>query len=472
MTALRNWLEFLSPAELQDIHITSMRLLADVGVRFPDEEAIAVFKNHGFKTDGHLVYLTEAQVMQAVRSAPGQFTLHARNPDRTVTVGGGELVFVPGYGNPFLMDADLGRREATVEDYKNLIRLADALPNQDLSGHLLVEPRDVPAHLAHLYMLHAGMVHSDKPFMGSTEGKSGAHHTMEMVEILFGERPNRPVTVGLINPLSPLGYGTDMVQALMAYAEAGQPVIIATMVLAGSTGPITLAGALALQNAEILAGLTLTQLLNPGTPVIYGSTSTNLDMQGGSLSVGGPELPLIVAATTQLARHYKLPSRSGGSITDAHTPDIRAGYESSVNLLTAVNSGVDFMLHSAGILSSYLSFSFEKFVLDDDRCGLVRHYRRGITVDADTLAYDVMARVGAGGHYLMEDHTLHRCRTEYWRSAVNDRSNLTVWENEGCPDSVVFARRRWQRLVAEHQDPSLDEITARQLQRYVAEHAG
>ncbi len=470
MAQLRHWVEFLAPSEVEEIHTTSMKLLTNVGVRFLDEEAIALFKKHGFKTDGRLVYLTEAQVMQAVNSAPARFTLHARNPAKNVTVGGGDIVFVPGYGNPFLMDAELGRREATLEDYKNLMRLADALPNQDLSGHLLVEPRDVPAHLAHIHMLHAGMVHSDKPFMGSTEGRVGARHTMEMIEILFGERPDRPVAVGLINPLSPLGYGPEMVQALMTYAAAGQPALIATMVLAGSTGPITLAGALALQNAEILAGLTLTQLINPGTPVIYGSTSTNLDMQGGNLSVGGPELPLIITATAQLARRYDLPSRSGGSITDSHRLDIRAGYESSVNLLTAVNSGVDFMLHSAGILSSYLTFSFEKFVLDDDRCGLVRHYRRGITVDADTLAYEVMAKVGAGGHYLMEDQTLERCRTEYWRSTVNDRSNLTVWENEGCPDSVVFARRRWQQLVARHQDPPLDETTARQLQRFVAEH--
>jgi trimethylamine--corrinoid protein Co-methyltransferase len=219
-----------------------------------------------------------------------------------------------------------------------------------------------------------------------------------------------------------------------------------------------------------LAGLTLTQLINPGTPVIYGSTSTNLDMQGGNLSVGGPELPLITTATAQLARYYQLPCRSGGSITDAHSPaDIRAGYESSFNLLTAVNSGVDFMLHSAGILSSYLAFSFEKFVLDDDRCGLVRRYRRGITVTPDTLAYEVMAKVGPGGHYLMEDHTFERCRTEFWQSAANGRSDLATWENEGRPDSLVYARQRWQHLLAEHQDPPLDKLTARQLQAFVAE---
>jgi trimethylamine--corrinoid protein Co-methyltransferase len=232
------------------------------------------------------------------------------------------------------------------------------------------------------------------------------------------------------------------------------------------------AGTLALQNAEILAGLTLAQLINPTTPVVYGSTSTNLDMQGGNLSVGGPELPMFITATAQMARYYNLPSRSGGSITDAHTPDIRAGYESSFNLLSAINSGVDFMLHSAGILSSYLAFSFEKFVLDDDRCGLARRYRRGIIVTPDTLAYEVIARVGPGGHFLMEDHTFERCRTEFWQSDVNNRADLATWEQQGCPDSLAQARHRWQQLVAEHQDPPLGEITVRQLRAYVEEQEG
>lgn len=470
MANLQHWVEFLSPTELDDIHQTSMKLLAEVGVQFPDDDAIDTFKKHGFKVNGQMVFFTEAQVMQAVESAPAKFTLHARNPAKDVAIGGGETVFVPGYGTPFLMDAELGRREATMEDYHNLMRLADALPHQGVSGHLLVEPRDVRSDVAHLHMLYAAMLHSDKPLFGSTEGAEGAQHTFDMVEILFGERPARPVVVGLINPLTPLGYAADMIQALMAYARAGQPAIIATMVLAGSTGPITLAGTLALQNAETLAGIVLTQLLNPGTPVIYGSTTTALDMQGGNLALGGPESPLVISATAQLARFYRLPVRSGGSITDSHQPDIRAGYESSFNLLTAVNSGIDFMLHSAGILSSYLAFSFEKFVLDDDRCGLARRYRRGITVDADTLAYDVIAGVGPGGHYLMEDHTFDRCRTEFWQSAVNNRDDLATWEKTGAVDTLTLARARWQTLVAEHQDPPLDAVTVRQLKTYVDDH--
>ena len=467
---LRNWTEFLSPTEVEQIHNTSMQLLAKVGVRFPQDEAIAVFRQHGAKIEGQTVYLEEKQLMEALETAPPQFTLHARNPDKSVTVGDDEPVFAPGYGAPFLVDFEVGKRAATMEDYENLVQLADELPNQDLSGHLLVGPGDVSARSAHLRMLHASMEHSDKPFIGSTEGALGARHTMEMAAILFGREPEQPVTIGLINSLSPLGFSAEMIEALIAYARARQPVVIAAMALAGSTAPITLAGMLAQKSAEVLAGAALTQLISPGTPVVYGSTSTNLHMKTGSPSIGSPELALVVTATAQLARHYGLPSRGGGALTDANYPDAQAGFESMLSLLTTVTSGVNFVLHAAGIVSSYLAFSYEKFVLDDEMCGMMRRYRRGITVTPDALASDLIARVGPGGNYMMEDHTVRRCRTESWQPAVASRVDLASWQEGGRPDVVARAHQRWQRLLAEHQDPPLDEVTARQLQAFVEEH--
>lgn len=468
---LRNWSVFLSPNDIEEIHNTSMKLLANVGVEFPDDEAVAVFKGRGFKTDGHRVYFSEEQVTGALETVPAQFTIHARNPDKDVTVGDGEPVFAPAYGAPFLVDPDVGKRVPTMEDFHNLARLAHALPNQDLSGHLMVEPGDVPAGTAYLRMLHASMVHSDKPFMGSAEGKIGARHTMKMATILFGEEVReRPVIIGLINSLSPLGYGREMLAALMEYARWRQPVIIAALVMAGSTGPITLAGVLMQQNAELLAGITLTQLISPGTPVVYGSTSTNIDMKTGALAIGSPELSLVVAATAQMAHHYGLPCRSGGALTDANNPDAQAGFESMLGLLTTVNSGVDFVLHAAGVLSSYLAFSYEKFVLDDEMCGMVRRFRRGIAVTPETLAYDIIAKVGPGGNFLVEPHTVKRCRSEFWQPAVCNREGLEAWQVGERQDAVARAHQRWQKLLAEHEDPPLDATTARQLQAFVAEH--
>ncbi len=465
-----DWIELLSPEEIQYIHDASMKLLAEVGVQFPAADAIAVFKQHGVKTDGQKVYLGEKQVMEAIETAPKQFTIEARNPERSVTVGDGEPVFAPAYGAPFLVDYETGKRAPTMQDYHNLARLAHALPNQDMSGHLMAEPGDVPAHMAHLNMLHANMIHSDKPFIGSSEGQKGAQHTLEMASILFGGDQDRPVTIGLINSLTPLGYSGEMLAALMEYARRRQPVIIAALAMAGSTGPVTLAGTLALQTAELLAGVVLTQLISPGTPVVFGSTSTNIDMKTGALATGSPELSMMLVAHAQLARHYGLPSRSGGALTDASYPDAQAGFESMLGLMTTVNSGVDFVLHAGGILSSYLAFSYEKFVLDDEMCGLVRRFYRGFEISPETIAYDVIARVGSGGNYLMEMHTVKRCRTEFWQPNLCDRGGLEAWMAGGRQDAVVRARRRWQKLLAEHQDPPLDETTARQLQAFVEEH--
>jgi trimethylamine--corrinoid protein Co-methyltransferase len=467
---LRNWCEFLSDDQIEEIHKTSMRVMENVGVKFPHDEAIAVFEEHGFNTDGQTVCFKEQQVMDALASVPRPFTIHAPNPDKSVVVGDGSPVFVPGYGAPFLVDYEEGKREPTMADYEDLVRLADALPNQDMSGHLLVEPSDVSSEAAHLLMLKAHMLHSDKPFLGSTEGAAGAQHTMEMAGILFGEEiGERPVTVGLINSLSPLGYSDESLNALMVYARHRQPVVIAALAMAGSTGPITLAGLLAMQTAELLAGVVLTQLVSPGTPAIYGSTSTNIDMRTGALAVGSPECSLMISAHAQLARHYGLPSRSGGSLADASFPDAQAGFESMAALLTTVNSGVDFVLHAGGILSSYLAFSSEKLVLDDEMCGIMRRYEKGIEVAPETLAYDVIANVGSDGNYLMEMHTVKRCRTEFWTPALVDRTGLEAWMDTGRKRAVDRAHERWQKLVAEHEDPPLDETTVRQLETYVQE---
>ena len=316
------------------------------------------------------------------------------------------------------------------------------------------------------------MVHSDKPFIGSVEGQLGARRTMEMASILFGEQVSgRPATLGVISSLTPLSYSIEMTAALMEYARWRQPLLIACAAMGGSTAPITLAGMLAMQNAELLAGITLAQLVSPGTPVIYGSTSTNTDMKTGALAIGSPENALIVTAATQLARFYGLPSRGGGALTDSHSPDARAGYESMQNLLAAVNSGADFVLHAAGILGSFISFSFEKFVIDDEMCSMVRRYRRGIAVTPETLAYEVIERVGPGGNFLMEPHTLKRCRTEFWQPTIGDREGIERWIASGRPDEVARARRRWQELLAEHEDPPLDDATRHQLQAFVEKHS-
>jgi trimethylamine--corrinoid protein Co-methyltransferase len=470
---LSGYITFLSDAEIDRIHGLSMRLLEEVGVEIPVEAARQVFARHGAKVAGSRVYLPRRLVEASIQQAPAQFTLHARNPQKSVVVGGRNHVFAPGYGAPFIMDYEAGARRATLQDYDNLARLADALPNQDLCGHLMVEPNDVPAKTAHLHMLRSSIKHSDKPFIGSTHGVAGASASIDMAGIVFGERQalkERPVMVSLINTLSPLAFAAEMIEALMYFAEWRQPLVIAAMAQAGATAPITMAGLLVQQNAEILAGVTLTQLISPGAPVIYGSTSTAMDMTTAAAPIGSPEYPIFLACHAQLARFYGLPSRAGGCLTDAQLPDAQAGLESMMTMLSAINAGIHFVLHACGILGSYLTFSYEKMVIDDEICGMVRRYERGLTVSDDDLAYDVIAGVGPGGNYLMHEHTLSHFRAAFFRPALANRDALPSWEQKGSLDMARRANLRWKKLLAEHQPPALDAVTLRQLDQYVESH--
>lgn len=465
------YLALLSDAEVNQLHQTSMEILSRVGVRFPVQKALDIFRKHGYPVDGELVFLPEDRIQKAINQAPRNFTLSARNPKNNLTIGGSEVVLAPGYGAPFLIDPDTGKRMPTLEDYQNLTRLGQLLPNQDLSGYLLVEPQDIPTEHAHLHMLKAAMTLADKPFIGSAENRTAAEDTIQMARILFGDQLTKLVTLGVISALSPLSYSPDMIEAVLVYSRANQPLIFANLVMAGSTGPITLAGTIAQQNAELLAGITLAQLVQPGLPVLYGTTSTNIDMRTGALVLGSPELGQVITAHAQMARFYGLPSRAGGALTDASIVDAQAGYESMFGLLTAVNSGIDFILHAGGIMSSYLAFSYEKFIMDDELCGMVRHYQRGFEVTPDTLAVSVIEDVGPGGYFLNQSHTLQRCRTEFWQPDLADRRGLESWWAGERLDTTTRARKRWQELLASYQQPDLDPVVLRQLEDYVQNHS-
>lgn len=461
----------LSNSDLDAVHAGTMKILSETGVAFPYAPALAIFKDSGFRIEDEVVFFDEEHVMAALDHAPPSFRVHARDAEKDVHVGVGSPVLAPGYGAPFLADPVEGVRKPTVEDYRDLVRLAHLLPHQDMTGYLIVQPDDVSTDAAHLRMLEAHMLLSDKPFIGCTEGESGSRHTLEMSALAFGKQPedlnDYPVCIGLINPLSPLRFSEEMAAALITYTRHRQPVVVATAAMAGSTAPITLAGMLLQQNAEILAGITLAQLSSPGTPVVYGSTSTNMDMRTGAMAIGSPELSVMIRATAQMARYYGLPSRSGGALSDSHSIDARAGYESAFSLLTSINSRLDLIIHSAGILSSYLVFSREKFVLDDDLCGMALHFDRGMQFDEQTLALESIAGVTDKGNYLKDPMTVSRCRTEFWSPATFSRDSVQNWIAEGMKDARLQAAERADALLAEYQPPPADPGIEKRISEYV-----
>lgn len=460
--------EVLSSDGVKKVHAGAMQVLRDVGVKFESPDILRIFRRHGITVLGDRVYLTEKEVWRAVQTTPNRFVWHGRNPERSVTIGGSESVFAPGYGASFLADAHGNTLDLTAEAYHELVKLVHQLPNQDVSGYLLAVPGDVPSDKAHLHMLYAHILHSDKPFMGSVSSRDSVEHTLKMVDILFGD--SRTAVMGMISCATPLTYSEEMSYAMMRYAEANQAVLVTNLAMAGSTAPITLAGMLAQQNAELLAGVVLTQIVRPGSPVVYGSTSTCADMQNGSVVIGSPEQAKATIAHAQMARYYGLPSRGSGSLTDSNCLDSQSGIESMMSLSSAANCGIDFILHSAGILSSYLSFSREKAVMDDEMVGRIKKMRQPLVVDNDTLALDDIADVGPQGMFLTQERTIKRCRTEFWRPDVSLRQDLGTWQ-EGRPGIPTLAYNRWRTLVATHQDPPLDSQVKSELEEFVNDNA-
>ncbi|MHB9094243.1 MAG: glycine betaine--corrinoid protein methyltransferase [Eubacteriales bacterium] len=459
----------LSTEQVQKVHEHSMKILEEIGVEMSCESALEIFKTHGLKVEGHRVYFQREFVEAQVKKAPAEFTLHARSPEHNLLCGGDSIILVPGYGAPFIHDVDGKRRNATMADFNNFVKLAGASKNLHMTGGTIVEPGDVPHATRHLEMAYSAVKNSGKCFMGSASGRERAQDCIEIASIIFGGKEvikARPALISLINSVTPLKYDDRMLGALMAYAEAGQAVVIASMVMAGSTGPATMAGALALQNAEVLAGITLAQTINPGTPVVYGTTSVITDMQSGNLSIGNPECALFVTASAQLARYYGVPCRGGGTLTDSKIADAQAGYESMMVLMAAGLAGMNFVLHSAGILQYFLAMSYEKFIVDDEIAGMVLRYLRGFEFTEDDFAFDVIAKVGPGGHFLTQKHTRKNHIKELRLPQLSDRQSYDSWAKEHF-DINRRAHQKWQEVLASYETPTLDSSVDKAVREYI-----
>ncbi|MBW2145220.1 MAG: trimethylamine methyltransferase family protein [Deltaproteobacteria bacterium] len=447
-------------------------MLGKVGIEFRYEPALEVLKKGGARVDGERVFFPARLVEEQIRKAPAEFTLYARNSDFDVVIGGNHMVFVPGYGAAFVTDLDIGRREGSLKDFENFVKLTDTSSYQDICSGVVVEPTDVPPEIRHAQMIYTAMKYSAKPFMGSAMGYQGARDSIQMASILFGSQnvlSLKPRMISILCSLTPLVYDERMLGAIMEYARAGQPQLISSLGIAGATSPVTLAGTLAVQNAEVLAGIVLTQLIREGTPVVFSGASSSVDMHTGALSIGSPEMTLNTAATAQMARFYGLPVRSGGAVCDAKSPDAQASYESMMSLLAARFCGINFVLHSAGILESYNCMSYEKFIIDDEMCGMVKRIKRGYDVNPETLAFDIIKEVGSGGHFLDKDHTFDHFRTEFYQPQLSNRDDFVSWQAGGSSRSLERAHTRYKEILETYEAPELPADLDKDLLKFIEE---
>ncbi len=458
--------------EMTRIHDSAMEILREVGVAFHEPEALEIFRKHGAKVDGDVVRLDEKMVRAALEKAPSRCHLTARNPERSVRIGENDFVLVPGYGAPFIITPEGEQRLGTIDDYNNFCKLVQTSKHLDMNGFLMVEPSDLPPETAHLDMMFSSLTLCDRPFMGSPLSRQASVDAIEMASIAFGgakKIAEEPVMLPIISIIAPLRYSAEMAGSLIDFARAGQPILAASLVMAGSSGPVTLGGVIALQNAEVLAGLTLAQLVRPGIPFIYGATSCPIDMRSGALAIGAVENAMLVSATAQMARFYHLPSRSGGALTDAHFPDIQAGMESAMSLFTAIRSGINFVLHACGILGSFVEMSFEKFLADEELCGMVKKMHQSIDIQEDTIDLAMIKKVGIGGQYLTQPKTFRLCRTEFFLPDLMKRESYDAWKGTGRKRLDQRASELLTQRLAGYEKPDMDPTLERDLKRFVAE---
>jgi trimethylamine---corrinoid protein Co-methyltransferase len=462
-------LQTLTTEQLEQIHAASMNILQTTGVKFNLPEALALFRRHGFNVTDDIVRFTEAEVLRAVESAPSRFVVSARNPAHDAAIGGDDFVLLPTGGAPQIAGSDGGQRMATLEDLKTCCKLVQTSPVLGMGGIGSVQPGDIPAETSHLDTLLATIVMSDKPFVSSSSSGTTARNSFDMAAICWGGRHNivdKVVTGVIINPLSPLQYAPEQALGLMEMARHGQFTAITNMVMAGSSGPLSLPGLLALENAEILAGLVLTQLAGPGAPVIYGTVSCTMDMRTGIGSVGSPETVIIASATTQLARYYNLPCRTGGISTDAHLPDAQAMAEGALLLSTAVRNGANFIPHSCGQMGSFISLSFEKWLMDEEFCAMLCRVLKPLEITAETLEVETINAVGAGGEYLTHPGTYAHFRDLY-QPALHNRLDHQQWLQQGARDLSRIAAEALPRRLAQYEKPPIDAGLEEELVEFV-----
>ena len=451
-------MQSFSRSELSLIHNASMEVMDKNGVIFSDQEALEIFRSHGFRVDGSQVHFTEKQVMDALETVPARFKFHARNPTKSIWIGGDDFALAPTYGPAFIVDVEGRQTVGTMADYEKAVKLVQTSLVVDFNSFKYIAPGDLPAETAYLDMIRAGLVLSDKPLMGSTDNRVAAENTMRIMELVFGcdYLNDHPVTMGLINPLSPLSYASEMSGSIIAYARRRQPIIIHNHILSGSSGPIQLPALMALVNAEILGGIVLSQLVGPGTPVVYGSNSCPTFMKTGGAEISSPQSLWIFSAVTQLCRFYNLPCRTGGSLTDSHLPDGQAMAEGAMSMMTTIRNGANLVIHAFGQIGCFIGLSFEKWIMDEEICGYMRELTRQYAITPESLHVDAIIEVGSGGSYITRADTAQQCRKAFYQHKLFNKYDEAGWRKKGAADLATQTQKIIEGRLSSYQVPDMD----------------
>lgn len=446
-------------------------MFENIGFAFRDDpEAIRIWKASGAKMVGDKVFADAAWVRAQCAKAPSEFVQLARNPLRSVTIGGTNQVFAPIYGAPFVRDLHGGRRYATFTDFEKLLKLTYMHPNLHHSGLVIAEPTDIPVSKRHLDMVLAHMTLNDKPHLGAITEKSRAQDSVDMAEILHGKHTmdNNVVIMANVNTNSPLLIDRVVTEAIQVYSSRGQAMVVTPFILTGAMGPVSTAAAVAQAMAEAMICCAFVQLVRPGAPFVMGNFLSSMSLKSGAPTFGMPEPVVSNYVIGQLARRLKIPLRCGGSLTASKIEDAQAAYESADSMHSTVLAGSNFTLHAAGWLEGGLATGYEKLIMDADRLGGYQKVLAGLDMDDDQFARDAYEEVEPGGHFLGSAHTMRHYQNAFYDAELSDSENVESWEEKGSQDMRERAYHKWNRMLDSYEQPAMDPGTREALDAYVA----
>jgi trimethylamine--corrinoid protein Co-methyltransferase len=462
--------EVLGEEQAERLHDAAMRIVEELGIEFRDEEALSLWRQAGAGVTGQRVRVDRNLLMELVARTPERFTLHARNPERTIEIGGDAMAFGPTYGSPFVRAFDGERRYGTLADLNDLHKLAYLSPVLHNTGSVICEPVDLPIPKRHLHITWSAIRHSDKSFMGPVTHPSRAEDALRMCEIVFGrERVGRDaVIVGLVNGNSPLVWDATMIGALRVYARAGQPVVVAPFTLAGANTPASATATVAELTAEALAAIAYAQLERPGTPMIFGSFLAAVSMRSGAPMAGTAELGLMNLMIGQLARRYRLPWRSSGMLTGSKIADTQSAYEAAFNMFPIMLAGANYVMHCAGWTEAGLTASFAKFMLDAEQMEMLTRLLEGPRFEDFDDALATIGQVGPGGHFLGTDHTRSHFRDAFFMADLFDNNSFEQWLADGARPAEQRGLEAARRALDAYVPPPIDEAVDEALREFVS----
>jgi trimethylamine--corrinoid protein Co-methyltransferase len=460
------YLTVLSEDQVYEIHRTTLDVLQKTGYMILSKAAVELLKKAGARVDGDVVKTPEHIVEGCIRLAPKGFVLYDRQGNRAMEVHGRRVFFGSSWASPNTRDALTAEVHPTrVEDIVRGAIIADALPNIDFVTPM-GSSQDVPAIAADLYEFEAVVTHSQKPIFCIPYSTRGLEIIYEMAAQVVGgmdRLQERPFIVTYPEPITPLVYPREIAEKVMYTASLGMPTMGAPVVQAGLTTPVTLAGTLVIANAETLMGLVLTQLKRPGTPYIMAANMHSIDMATANYVEASPEMSLMLCAYADVVRSYGLPTWGTAGVTDAKDLDQQAAIEGTFSLLSQALSGIN-LIHDIGYMDMSMANSAEMLVMGEEIVGMVRRFLRGVEVNSETLAREVIEKVGPGGNFLLEDHTVNHFRAEHWVPSLLDRQAREDWKRAGGKIMGERIQEKIRHILESHKAPSLSDAVLKELE--------